>query len=575
MLVQILGMKETQDLEEGFGALMQNLLSGGLEKAHAEKEGRGGTGVGGQMENDGNEEGSWMDGGGKDGRDGKGGQWREHLKGREWERYVDGMAWILQHGGGEGRGFRLGAIPKPLDQGEFPLEWEEWPRGEEAAAKLPDNASARFFHLGIVEEAKGTAGERGAGKKGGQESHAGGKIGTTRGKGDKRRRKQEERSRGRGEEERVGGVECDLDERLLQQLLTRLQPLVQRKFPIVRCTADAEFLLEFAGHMVKPPACAECKQCLAVYTHNIPFLALIANYAYRPATILFNRFVSIFPPLSPEFGQLAARIGVPPFPASVPGFLRSALVQTQAELDPVLFLLAVAHKWASPILGTTDRTYLHRPRDGKEDDGRVWEEVQMWCRAVELAWQGGMELGAAALRWKCKGKREWGGWFGVEKEEITSDKWLDLWKRAAIPRFCEDIEREKRFSEITSGSSNRSDCSGRRSYRRGNGWTRGADGKGKQGEEPAHLKPWPGGFNLLACLREMLLGEPCYRPASPVDPSSTRAAGSTETLLNSTVAGKSAPEGPVRQRKTGAEDCNSARLGGAVCGALGCEMSKG
>ncbi|CAI5509863.1 unnamed protein product [Closterium sp. Naga37s-1] len=106
MLVQILGVKESHDLEEGFGAVMQNLLSGGLEKAHAEKKGRGGTGVGGQMEHDGNQEGSWMDGGGKDGRDGKGGQWREHLKGGEWERYVDGMAWILEHGGGEGREFR-------------------------------------------------------------------------------------------------------------------------------------------------------------------------------------------------------------------------------------------------------------------------------------------------------------------------------------------------------------------------------------------------------------------------------------------------------------------------------------
>ncbi|CAI7922454.1 unnamed protein product [Closterium sp. NIES-53] len=644
MMAQILGVKETQDLEEGFGALVQNLLSGGLEKAHAEKKGKGGTGVGGQMEHDGNQEGSWMDGGGKDGRDGKGEQWREHLKGHEWERYVDGMAWILEHGAGKGReircshcseggsssssssssiggsgssrsvgattfpkgmcvsgvgatefalsvaavlstpeyckesGFyfqdgntaskarvedaaietarerlsrmargeggaagrgmgtrasalppasaspsavaaasanptpvntnpvvappgegsegdplrdlqsllvRLVAIPKPLDQGEFPLEWEEWSRDEEAAAKLPDDASARFFHLRIVKEARGTAGERGAGEKGGQRSNAGGKIGTARGKGgDKGRGKQEGRSRGRGEEARVRGVGCDLDERLLQQLLTRLLPLVQRKFPIVRCTADAEFLLEFAGHMVKPPACAECKQCLAVYSRNIPFLALIANYAYRPATILFNRFVSIFPPLSPEFGQLAARIGVPPFTASVPGFLRSALVQTQAELHPVLFLLAVAHKWASPILGTTDLTYLHRLRDRKEEDGSVWEEVQMWCLAVELAWQGGMELGAAALRWTCKGKKEWGGWFGAEGEETM----------------------------------------------------------------------------------KMLLGEPCYCPASPAAPSSP---------ATSTVAGKSAPEGSVRQRKNIAKDCNSARLGGAVCGALGCEKARG
>ncbi|CAI5460023.1 unnamed protein product [Closterium sp. Yama58-4] len=335
MLVQILGVKESWDLEEGFGALMQNLLSGGLEKAHAEKEGRGGTGVGGQMEHDGNEEGSWMDSGGKDDRDGEGGQWTEHLKGLFTYRAACILRWARTYGfemvpasqcckgspQGKVRPMRhplrdlpsllvgLGAIPKPLDQGEFPLEWEEWPRGEEVTAKLPDDASARFFHLGIVEEARGTVGERGAGKKGGQGSNAGGKMGDARGKrGDKGRGRQEGRRRGRGEEARVGGVECDLDERLPQQLLTRLLPLVQRKYPIVRCTADAEFLVEFAGYMVKPPACAECKQCFALYRRNIPFLAVIANYAYRPASILFKRFVSIFPPLSPEFDQLAAHL---------------------------------------------------------------------------------------------------------------------------------------------------------------------------------------------------------------------------------------------------------------------------
>ncbi|CAI5464687.1 unnamed protein product [Closterium sp. Yama58-4] len=44
MLVQVLGVKENADLKEGFGVLMQNLLTGGLEKAHAEEKGRGGAG---------------------------------------------------------------------------------------------------------------------------------------------------------------------------------------------------------------------------------------------------------------------------------------------------------------------------------------------------------------------------------------------------------------------------------------------------------------------------------------------------------------------------------------------------
>ncbi|CAI5960193.1 unnamed protein product [Closterium sp. NIES-64] len=41
MLVQVLGVKESADLQEGFGFFVQHLLSGGLEKAHAEGRGRG------------------------------------------------------------------------------------------------------------------------------------------------------------------------------------------------------------------------------------------------------------------------------------------------------------------------------------------------------------------------------------------------------------------------------------------------------------------------------------------------------------------------------------------------------
>ncbi|CAI5464719.1 unnamed protein product [Closterium sp. Yama58-4] len=47
-LVQVLGVKDSADLKEGFGFFVQHLLSGGLEKAHA--EGKGGTG-GGAAEN--------------------------------------------------------------------------------------------------------------------------------------------------------------------------------------------------------------------------------------------------------------------------------------------------------------------------------------------------------------------------------------------------------------------------------------------------------------------------------------------------------------------------------------------
>ncbi|CAI5935491.1 unnamed protein product [Closterium sp. NIES-65] len=709
MLVQILGVKESRDLEEGFGVAMQNLLSGGLEKAHAERWGGAGKGVAGaskgkrQMENDGNPEGSWetMDGGGGGGRDGKGGKWREHLKGHVWERYVDGMAWILEHGGGEGREFRCShcsggdsssGASSSSSSSSSNLEGTEIPKGMyvsgigatdfaicvasvlsspqyrwETNLYLQDGntASKTWVEDAAIETARerlrrraqgeGGAAGRGVGttasaspsavaaafanptpvntnpvvavftyraacvlqwartygsevipasqcckdspqgKRVGQQgsmgqeerrSNAGGKTGAVRREGGDKGRGKQEGSRGRGEEERVRKSGCDLDERLLQQLLTKLRPLVQRKYPIVRCTADADFLLEFAGNLVKPPACAQCKPCLAVYSRSIPFLTLIANYAYRPASIIFNRFVSLFPPLSPEFDRVAARMGVPPFPASVPGFLRSALLHNQAELDPVLFLLAVAPKWAAPILGITDRKDLHKLRDGEGADGRVWEEVQMWWLAVEFAWQGTMKLEAEALSDTCQGREERAARDGVQGEEVTSDKWRKLWKRAAKPRFCEDVDSEKRLSEIISESSNLSDIFGSSSSSHGNDSdnggrrTKGDDGKGKQGDEPAYLKPWPGGVNLLACLREMLLGEPCYRPASPTAPSTP--AASSAHVSSSACAAAAAPFSHAAPSSSATPDHASAPIavargtgpaasgGERVCGAVGC-----
>ncbi|CAI5965616.1 unnamed protein product [Closterium sp. NIES-64] len=44
LLVQVLGVKESADLKEGFGFFVQHLLSGGLEKAHGEEKGRGRAG---------------------------------------------------------------------------------------------------------------------------------------------------------------------------------------------------------------------------------------------------------------------------------------------------------------------------------------------------------------------------------------------------------------------------------------------------------------------------------------------------------------------------------------------------
>ncbi|CAI5927718.1 unnamed protein product [Closterium sp. NIES-65] len=149
-LVQVLGVKESADLQEGFGFFMQHLLRDSVEKVQAEGKrekgkrafalgnagpiatvamklmggGRGvesigggrTVGLGGILPAPGVREDGGDGNGGSQGRDGGAGNgartfrdvgWREHLKGREWERYVDGMAWILEHGGGEGRGLSV------------------------------------------------------------------------------------------------------------------------------------------------------------------------------------------------------------------------------------------------------------------------------------------------------------------------------------------------------------------------------------------------------------------------------------------------------------------------------------
>ncbi|CAI5934748.1 unnamed protein product [Closterium sp. NIES-64] len=143
------------------------------------------------------------------------------------------------------------------------------------------------------------------------------------------------------------------------------------------------------------------------------------------------------------------------------------------------------------------------------------------------------------MRDRCKGSKGRASWDGKEGEVFASAKGHELWRRAAIPRFCEDMQDDYGPSDGASGSSSRSDSSGRN--RRNQGRIED-DGTGKEGEEAAYLKAWPGGVNLVACLREMLLGEPCYCPVSPAAPSTS--AAPTTPAAPSTPASSSTPAAP-------------------------------
>ncbi|GJP29591.1 hypothetical protein CLOM_g8176 [Closterium sp. NIES-68] len=364
---------------------------------------------------------------------------------------------------------RFGAIPKPVEGSSHSLEWEEWPEGDEAAVKLPDDARARFFGLGRTDERQG---------------------GTNRG--------------------HVGG------QGRFKKAFTRGARLPPNEFrPVVRCKADADFLVEFACVLIKPPACGACSKCVTIFISHLPFITLIANYAYRPATVLLNRFLSVFPPHSDEFKRLLNRLGLDAPHCSVHA------VRERVEQVPISFLLSLAMNCPKPLLqGATEGQ--HSPRaggrssgpkerargrragsgdsgdggDGEGDCGDVWEDVQSWFMVAMMPPAMGVQASLEA----CRGSRSREiGTLANEEEVIEMCRW------SAFPRFCEDMERE-------GGSASP--------------WGSRSKRKGKKADVPAYLKPWPGGVNLVACLREMLLGQPCYRPPSCAA-SSTPAAVST------------------------------------------------
>ncbi|CAI5477291.1 unnamed protein product [Closterium sp. Yama58-4] len=244
---------------------------------------------------------------------------------------------------------RLGAIPKPLDDADFPTEWEEWPQGDEAAAKLPHDREARFFQLGIVEEsATGVGSTQGCDRVTEQTSKSGRKH--TRGKGRRGKASTQgsgirggDTNRGFGEDQR-GGFSNPSGTAAVAQLPPGWT------LPIVRCVADAEFLVEAVSVIVSPPACAYCIHCYRGYTCTIPTIALIAKYSYRPLHVLFNRFLSVFPPHSAGFDTLVDLIGLSPLPPGPPGLVNLARMRGEVEEQGVAFLLLVALMWPASLL---------------------------------------------------------------------------------------------------------------------------------------------------------------------------------------------------------------------------------
>ncbi|CAI5501213.1 unnamed protein product [Closterium sp. Naga37s-1] len=301
---------------------------------------------------------------------------------------------------------RLGATPKPLDDANFSMEWEEWSQGDESAAKLPDDPDARFFQLGIVEESS-TGVESGQGvreqdsksgrkhiREKGQKAKASGKGSDVRG-GDT--------NRGFGEDQ--GGVSHASG-------MTVARPSPARgEVPMIRCVEDAEFIVDAISLVASPPACAKCIRCYRSYTSFIPSIALVAKFAYRPLGVLLNRFLSVFLPHSAGFDKLVKAMGLSPFPPGPPALANLARLRGEIEAERLGFFMFVALTWPASILdmeqfeskraeggdGIRVKKRVGRKKgkargEEEEDDGEVWEELQSWCYTAKVAWPSAMRV---------------------------------------------------------------------------------------------------------------------------------------------------------------------------------------
>ncbi|CAI5981060.1 unnamed protein product [Closterium sp. NIES-65] len=542
---------------------------------------------------------------------------------------------------------RFSAIPKPVEGSDFPLEWEEWPEGDDAAAKFPHDPTARFFGLGIV-ETSAMGDERGsqhglseetevveecdvteAGGQGPSEyvQRAAGKGKAVKGIG-----KRGKGGYGSGGKKAEWGPETITERGKGKGVLaqtTVLPPPRHSKdhsqpwLPIMRCRADVDFLLAFLPAMLKVPKCSHCLKFLGIFMNHVPCCALIANFAYRPVDALVTRFLSAFPAHSPQFDQLLKalllrspltvaehiRLINESSPAGVrlgmsalrheceqmtelpkDAGMRKSVMRFKARQMPLFFLLGVVLYHAKPIMGVSDKHDVGSHSGDMEmiarriervmgsggsvggvDSGEVWVEVEAWCCAMMCAWRSSTKVMGSGLHVSCgKGSSHV---LPTRAGAPMSHEWgVDMWAQAAKPRFRDDMRASRGGCGDACADSNSGVSGG------GGGKSEGEEGKG---EVPGYLNPWPGGVNLLACLREMLLGKVCYRPASPAASCTHPAAPSVS--VSTRPVPSSAPAAPITARAPSnaaasvsvAQCPGDAACIGYVCGAAGCGRVEG
>ncbi|CAI5496033.1 unnamed protein product [Closterium sp. Naga37s-1] len=460
VLVQVLGVKKSADLQEGFGFFVQHLLSGGLEKVHAEGRGKGGAGGKAGEKAQGRGKGESVmeaaDNGaaGDGGREGKNGQWRENMNGHVWEGYVDGIAWILQHGGGDGREFRCSHCSE------------------------------------------------------GGSNNNGGSV-------------------------QVNDIP---------------------KGMYVSGAGATEFALAFATELSKPESCTNA--CMYIFDGNNANKVRVEEVAIEEARSRLGRGAG-GNGRKWESGGTGGEVAAAENPSRAAQIPSGAAENTSGAAK----ITSGAAKITSGAAKITSGAAKITSGPAADTSGAA--------EALAMGDASASSDAASAETRPCA--RADGTMRGdIEKLRVPFLLLVALMWPASILDM--DMYEGKRVSE---GDGIR--CIGT---------------KRKKGELPAYLKPWPGGVNLVACLREMLLGEPCYRPASPAAPSAAPAvatnaasAPSTAASASSTPAAATNAVAPNTSAATGnaaaaapvedAEACGPTACGGSRCGAAGCGKVEG
>ncbi|CAI7911506.1 unnamed protein product [Closterium sp. NIES-54] len=588
-LVQILGLKERGDLKEGFGFFLQEILSGGLEKSHAEGKGRGaGGGAGGS-------------GAGRDAAQAQGGR---GVEGMGMQEIMRAMVRLMEREGGMGPEERRRLMGDP---GMIPMD---------AMMKMLWDKDAMRWLTQMLEAESGGNGGGGPEAEGSEgEGADGGDDGGEGKDGDWR-----EKLKGRAWERYVDGMAWKLEHGEGEG----------REFSCSHCNGNrsrsssrsssgssgggggsssggstalanlpkgmyvsgvgaTEFALAVASVLSQPEHSREV-QTFLLDCNNASKTRVeeAAIEAARTKVGGERRLAGV----EGEMGEGGGGDG------AAPKLMQRWVLPLLLLLlkVPVLVLSAVFPPHTAEFAELLDLLRMEplptdKPQNGKkggkkrgvdgeeegEDDGKVWEEVRAWALAAMYAWKATLRMIGPGLGETCKGSKVRKG----KGSRWDGGKWVaGMWQRAVEPRYRKDQEEQDgQTSSSNSSSSLTSSCSGSGSGSGSSSSSSSSEGTGKKGEVPAYLKPWPGGVNLLACLREMLLGEPCYRLAPPAASSSTPAASSSAPSAVTMAAAANTTASNSAATATAAAVVATAAVSEAsgvrVCSAEGCGKVEG